>query len=86
MIGSTTSENTSQRENVNVDTIHIGNSTGGDYKRTFKSGLSSAVIKCNYFQNTFRVPWSGKDLKNGQKYCGDHKGKNFMYTSRSIVC
>lgn len=28
----------------------------GDHKRTFKSGPNSAVIKCNYFKNTFRVP------------------------------
>jgi len=35
----------------------------GDHKRTFKSGPNSAVIKCNYFKNTFRVPWLGRALK-----------------------
>lgn len=35
----------------------------GDHKRTFKSGPNSAVIKCNYFKNTFRVPWSRRAFK-----------------------
>lgn len=29
--------------------INVENNGGDNYKRTFKSGLSSAVIKCNYF-------------------------------------
>lgn len=28
---------------------YVENNGGDNYKRTFKSGLSSAVIKCNYF-------------------------------------
>lgn len=58
----------------------------GDHKRTFKSGPNSAVIKCNYFQNTFRVPWSGKALKMVRNsVCGGHERKIPMYTSRPIV-
>jgi hypothetical protein len=57
-IGCTTSIPPSGKMGVGYIITFIYETTveNGDHKRTFKSGPNSAVIKCNYFQNTFRVP------------------------------